>query len=95
MRVEQFGGDPQLPTAAPHPPVQHVADPKLSADLSRIHRNARIALRRALREHEDLSQSGEYVDDAFDDPFGEIILRGLGLELMEGHHRDRRAAIVQ
>ena len=72
--IAELGRDPQPAGVAAHRAVQHVAHAERLADRAHVDLVAAVAERRAARDHEQLLQPGERVDDVVDDAIGEICL---------------------
>src|SRR5689334_2085042 len=88
MAVDQLDDDPHALAVLPDAALQHIADPKLAADLLDLHRPAAISERRIVRDHQKAGHLREIGGDIVGDAVAEIPLLRVAAQIVEWQDHD-------
>ena len=88
--VDQLGVDPDLVARTPDAAFEHIAHPKLAADLLGVHLLAFVREGSAARDHQNIPQPRQIGCQIVGDPVREILLFGILAEICEGQDDDRQ-----
>jgi hypothetical protein len=89
--VDELRVHTQAAAGALHRPFEHIAHPKLPADLLGVDRLALEGEGSVARDHKAAAQAGQIRRKVFGDAVHEILLFGIAAHIRERKHHDREA----
>ena len=92
-RIDQLRVNPHPIALALHAALKHVTHAEVLGDLPNVGRAVLVGQDRVPRDDKDTGNLREVGDQVFGDAIGEILLRRIGAEIVEGQYRDGRWAI--
>ena len=85
--LDQLRGDAHSIGGLAHATLQHIAHAELASDLLHIDAAALISEAQIAGDHEEPSDAAERGDDLLDHAVGEILLLGIGAQVLKRQYR--------
>ena len=91
LGIDQLDIDSCPRTGSAYASFQHIANPKLAADLFRGSRPIPVSKRGIARDHEHIGDPRQIARHILRDPIGKILLLAIVAQIREGQHDNRKA----